>query len=364
MAQKTPLYDSHIELGGKMVDFAGWMMPVTYQNTLKEEHKNVRENVGLFDVSHMGEIRLKGDDALRTVEHLTTNDVASLSEGEAQYSLMCNEKGGVVDDLIVYCLKKNADYLLCVNASNTEKDFNWVFKNNLGAEVVNESDRWAQIAVQGPKAYELVERVFSGFKASQLDSFHFLNTSYRYENCLIAKTGYTGEKGFEIFIEKKEGLDLWNDLLETGKSLGALPIGLGARDTLRTEMKYSLYGNEINDQTYPHEAGLNWVVKANKKDFIGKDAILLAKEQGYQHKLVGFKLKERGIPRSSYLLFSKDDQEIGWVTSGTLSPSLNESIGIGYIKPDFAKTGTEFNVQIRGKLVSAEVVKTPFVNPN
>lgn len=364
MPQKTPLYQAHIELGGKMVDFAGWMMPVNYQQTLKEEHVNVRSNVGLFDVSHMGEIRIKGSEALRTVENLTTNYVGGLFDGEAQYSLMCNEQGGVVDDLIVYCVKKNEDYLLCVNASNTEKDFEWIYDHNLGAEIINESDSWAQIAVQGPKAYELVEKVIPGFRSDKLASFCFLDTQYAGEQCMIAKTGYTGEKGFEIFVDKKVGQDLWYDLLAKGKNLGVLPIGLGARDTLRTEMKYSLYGHEITDETFPHEAGLNWVVKADKKDFIGKNAILLAKEQGYRHKLVGFKLKGRGIPRQSYLLFSGDDQEIGWVTSGTLSPSLNESIGIGYIKPEFAKIGSIFNVQIRGKFIPAEVVKTPFVKPN
>ncbi len=359
---KTALYQEHLSLGGKMVSFAGWSMPVEYPSGLRVEHANVRSKVGLFDVSHMGEFRVQGPEALKTVEHLTTNFVAGLEKNQAQYSLLCNEQGGVVDDLIVYCLEEGTDYLLCVNASNRHKDFEWVVKNNLGAEISDISDLWSQIAVQGPNAYELVEKVYPGFQSSSLKNFELLQTSFEGSSCIIAKTGYTGEAGFEIFIENEKAVQLWQALLEKGQGLGVLPIGLGARDSLRTEMKYSLYGHEIDDTTLPHEAGLNWVVKATKKDFIGKAAILEAKELGFSKKLVGFKMKGRGIPRQSYLLFSFDNQEIGWVTSGTMSPTLNEAIGIAYIKPEFAPVGSEFNVQIRGKNIAAEVVKTPFVN--
>jgi len=362
--KRTPLYDEHIKLNARMVDFAGWSMPVQYEQGLRYEHDSVRNHVGLFDVSHMGEIRVKGENALKTVEHLTSNYVEGLTKGKAQYSLLCNKNGGVVDDLIVYCIEPGTDYLLCVNASNREKDFNWVFENNLGAEISDEGNFWGQIAVQGPNAYELVERIFKNFKSSDLKNFEFLPTTYNSVQCIIAKTGYTGEKGFELFVDKKEAAKLWSELLDKGKDLNVTPVGLGARDTLRTEMKYSLYGHEIDDTTFPHEAALSWVVKAGKKDFIGKEPILEAKEKGYTKKLVGFKLIGRGIARQSYLLFSPDNQEIGVVTSGTMSPTLNEAIGIGFIKPEFAKIGSEFNVQIRGKLVSAVVVETPFVKPS
>ena len=251
-----------------------------------------------------------------------------------------------------------------MNASNAQKDYDWVYENAHGVEVIDEGDKWGQIAVQGPNAFELVERVISGFKSSSLENFEFGLTFYKGAECMIAKTGYTGEDGFEIFIDREACVALWQDLISKGQDLSVQPVGLGARDTLRTEMKYCLYGHEIDDTTFPHEARLNWVVKAGKKDFIGKEAILAAKETGYEKKLVGFKLKDRGIPRQSYLLFSFDNEEIGWVTSGTMSPTLNEAIGIGYVKPEFAKIGSEFNVQIRSKFVPVEVVKTPFVEKN
>ncbi|UOE99804.1 glycine cleavage system aminomethyltransferase GcvT [Bdellovibrio reynosensis] len=357
--KKTPLADTHVNLGARMVDFAGWYMPVQYVG-LREEHDNVRKNVGLFDVSHMGEVRVKGPKALETLEWLTTNDVAKLNDGEAQYSLLPNDQGGLVDDIIVYCLKKNEDYLVCVNASNKDKDFAWMNKHNNGADLVDESDLWGQIAIQGPKALELCDRVF-GFKVSEMKPFHLQHGTFQNHKIMVATTGYTGEKGCEVFVEAGGTVALWNELLEKGKDLGVMAIGLGARDTLRTEVKYSLYGHEIDDTTNPYEAGLGWVIKPAKKDFMGKVLIVGKKEAGLTKSLIGFKMLEKGIPRQGYSLFSFDNKEIGKVTSGTHSPTLDEPIGIAYIDLAYAKEGTEFHLDIRGRKVKAVVVKTPFV---
>ena len=357
--KKTPLAETHQAQGARMVDFAGWYMPVQYLG-LREEHDNVRKNVGLFDVSHMGEVRFKGPKALETLE-LTTNDVAKLNDGEAQYSLLPNDQGGLVDDVIVYCLKKNEDYLVCVNASNADKDFAWMVKNNKGADITNESDKWGQIAIQGPKALELCDRVFP-FKVSEMKPFTVQSGKFGNFNIMVATTGYTGEKGCEVFVEAAGTVSLWNTLLEKGKDLGTMPIGLGARDTLRTEMKYSLYGHEIDDTTNPYEAGLGWVIKPAKKDFIGKAIIVGKKEAGLQRNLVGFKMLEKGIPRQGYSLFSFDNKEIGKVTSGTHSPTLDEPIGIAFMDVALAKEGTEFHLDIRGRKVKAVVCKTPFIS--
>lgn len=359
--QKTPLCDEHIKAGARMVDFAGWYMPIQYKG-IREEHDNVRKNVGLFDVSHMGEVRIKGPKALETVQWLTTNDVAKLEPGEAQYSLLPNETGGLVDDLIVYCIKKNEEYFLCVNASNKDKDFEYMKKHNRGAEITDESKDWAQIAVQGPKALALVEKAVK-LAATSMKPFTFLTGSFEGAEIIVASTGYTGEKGVEIFVPPTKAAALWRKLLEDGQDMGVMPIGLGARDTLRTEMKYSLYGHEIDDTTNPYEAGLGWVIKPAKKDFIGKTPIVSYKEAGLKQQLVGFMMNDKGIPRQGYALFSFDNKEIGRVTSGTVSPSLNEPIGIGYITVDHAAIGTEFLVDIRGRKAKAKVVATPFVKP-
>ena len=352
---KTPLVSEHEKLGARMVDFAGWYMPVQYKG-LMEEHRAVRENVGLFDVSHMGEVRVQGPKALSTLEWLTTNDVEKLNDGEAQYSLLPNDKGGLVDDIIVYCLKKNEDYLVCVNASNKDKDFEWMKKNNKGATLIDESINWGQIAIQGPKALELCDRVFS-FKVSEMKPFHIRTGKFEGYTIMVATTGYTGEKGCEVFVESLGTAKLWETLLEKGQDLGVQPIGLGARDTLRTEMKYSLYGHEIDDTTNPYEAGLGWVIKPVKKDFMGKALIVGKKEKGLEKALIGFKMLEKGIPRQGYTLFGFDNKEAGKVTSGTHSPSLNEPIGIGYIDKQYAAEGTEILVDIRGRKVKAKVCK-------
>ncbi len=358
--KKTSLAEIHEKLNARMVDFAGWYMPVQYTG-LREEHDNVRTNVGLFDVSHMGEIRFKGPKALESLQWLTTNDVAKLNSGEAQYSLLPNDHGGLVDDIIVYCLTKDSDYLVCVNASNKDKDFAWMTKHNKGADVTDESDLWGQIAIQGPKALSLCDRVF-GFKVSEMKTFNIHSGTFKGHKILVATTGYTGEKGCEIFIETAGTADLWNTLLEQGQDLGVKPIGLGARDTLRTEMKYSLYGHEIDDTTNPYEAGLGWVIKPDQKDFMNKAQILGIKTAGLTKKLIGFKMLDKGIPRQGYGLFSFDNKEIGKVTSGTHSPTLDEPIGIAYIDVAHAQEGTEFLLDIRGRKVKAVVVKTPFIS--
>ena len=360
-SQKTPLYDEHVKLGARMVDFAGWVMPIQYEG-LKEEHFSTRNNIGLFDVSHMGEIRVKGPKAVETLQWLTTNDVSKLEKGQAQYALLPNDQGGLVDDIFVYCLDKNSDYLVCVNASNTDKDFAWMNKHNKGADLINESTSWGQIAIQGPKAIELCNAVFQlpgSEKISAMNRNEIKTATFHNYKIMIATTGYTGEKGCEVFIEAAGTVKLWNALL--ANPLNAKPIGLGARDTLRTEMKYSLYGHEIDDTTNPYEAGLGWAMKPAAKDFMNKAAIVAAKENGLKKKLIGFKMRDRGIPRQGYEIKTADGQKIGWVTSGTHSPTLDEPIGIAYVESSKSGENSEFFVDIRGKLVKACVVKTPFV---
>lgn len=351
-ALKTPLYPSHIELGAKMVEFAGWSMPIQYEG-IKEEHLHVRSRIGLFDVSHMGEIRVRGPKALETLQYLSTNDVSRLQSGEAQYSLLPNEQGGLVDDIIIYCLERDRDYLVCVNAANTAKDWDWMQNHNRGADMTNESSFWAQIAVQGPLALSLLDQV-TGLPVSKLAPFQFL----AWNHCWVARTGYTGEEGGEIFVPAGEALSLWKKLLGFPE---VKPIGLGARDTLRTEMKYSLYGHEIDDQSNPYSAGLGWVVKPAAKDFLGKTKILEQKNRGLKQALVGFKMREKGIPRQGYSLCSPQGEAFGICTSGTLSPSLNEAIGIGYVPKEFSPAGSEIIVDIRGRKAPAVVVQTPFV---
>ncbi len=353
--KKTPLAETHEKLGARMVEFAGWWMPVQYVGVI-EEHKAVRESVGLFDVSHMGEVFVRGSKSLETLQWLTSNDVSKLENGDAQYSLLTNPQGGMVDDIIVYCLEKNQNYLVCVNASNVEKDFEWMKKNNLGAIIENESMKWSQIAIQGPKAVELTQRVL-GNKVAEISTFKFaiMNSDW-----IVARTGYTGEDGFEVFLPNDKAVEFWKALMEKGKDLNVQAIGLGARDTLRLEMKYSLYGHEITDDTNALEAGLGWVVKPAKGDFIGKQAIEAKRANGLAKKLIGFKMVDKGIPRQDYELFSFDNQSIGRVTSGTMSPSSREPIGIAYIAAHLAAEGQEFFVNIRGRNAKAVVVKTPF----
>lgn len=356
MAKKTPIYDSHVRLGAKMVDFAGWQMPVQYEG-IREEHHQVRTAIGLFDVSHMGEIRVRGKESLSTLQWLTTNDVAKLKAGQAQYSLFPNPSGGIVDDLIVYCLKPGEDYLLCVNAANTDKDFAFVTENNKGATIENESAKWGQIAIQGPQAVAAIE-AFTKTPFAKCPSFEFLEWNWKGQTCYIARTGYTGEDGAEIFVPWSATEDLWNEFLKATPAAKA--IGLGARDTLRTEMKYPLYGQDISDLTYPYEAGLGWVVKPDKGDFLGKGEMLAVKKSGLTKKLVGLEVQGKGIARPGYPVFSIDSSEIGVVTSGTFSPSLNKAIAIAYVAIGNSELGTNVLIQMRNKMIEAEIVKTPF----
>jgi aminomethyltransferase len=397
--RKTPLCSEHEAAGAKMVDFAGWYMPVQYKG-IKEEHHAVRTAVGLFDVSHMGEIFVRGPKALESLQWMTTNDVSVLKKGEAQYSLFPNKTGGIVDDLIVYCIEPGEEYLLCVNASNVEKDYAFVCEQNRGADIKNESDEWAQIAVQGPRADELLDIIYGYEKAglgssassgsssaassnqnlsnllnanpgsrpiSKMAAFTHQTLNFENSPTIVARTGYTGEKGAEIFVRPKVAAKLWQTLLAKGTTLGVAPIGLGARDSLRTEMKYSLYGHEIDDTTGPYEAGLGWVVKPKAKDFLSKNLILAAKDAGLKRKLVGLKLLDRGIPRQGMKILAPhfDNQaaprEIGVVTSGTQAPSTGESIGIAYVDREFSEVGCEIAVDVRGRAAKAQVVKTPFV---
>ncbi|MGE3975706.1 MAG: glycine cleavage system aminomethyltransferase GcvT [Bdellovibrionales bacterium] len=358
--KRTLLFEEHVNAGAKIVPFAGYEMPVEYEG-LRAEHNAVRTAVGLFDVSHMGEIWFRGPKALESLQWLTTNDVSKLKPGMAHYSLLPNDKGGLVDDIIIYCTKEQ-EYMVCVNAANIEKDEKWMRAHNKGAEIKDESGDWSQIAIQGPKARELTSKIL-GSALSSLGYFKFLDTQFQGARALVACTGYTGEDGFEVFIENKGAVALWRELLKVGAPLGVKPIGLGARDTLRTEMKYSLYGHEITDETNPIEAGLGWVVKPQKGDFIGKSLMVATQEKGPSQKLVGFKMVDKGIARGEYAVLSATKQKIGVVTSGTLSPSLNEAIGIAYVPTAQSVEGTELWIDIRGRPAKAVVVKTPFVNP-
>lgn len=360
MEKKTYLYDEHILAGAKLVPFAGWLLPIQY-NGLQEEHLCVRNKAGLFDVSHMGEIRIKGPGSLEFLESVTTNKVSTLKENQAQYNLLPNFEGGIVDDIYIYCLKPQEDYLICVNAANDEKDWKWLNQHNHPqCELIWESSLWSQIAVQGPQAKDLlghsIHPHISSLKKNEVFSF-----DWKGFKTIFASSGYTGEEGGEIFIENNGVVELWKTLLKPYDTLQAQPCGLGARDTLRTEMGYPLYGNELNDSLNPLAAGLSWVIKSNEKDFIGKDKILENKQKGLSFLLIGLEMAEKTIPRSGYEVFSITNEKIGWVTSGTFSPSLQKGIAMAYVAPPFATINQEILVSIRNKKHMAKVVKRPFI---
>ena len=353
--KKTAFYDIHKKLNGKLVEFAGYYMPVQYAGIISE-HKRVRETVGLFDVSHMGEFYVSGKNALEFLQKITINDVASLQVNQVQYSAMCYEDGGIVDDLLVYRLKDQ--YMVVVNASNIDKDFAWMQKNLLpDVKLVNKSDDYSLLALQGPDA----EKTLAKITDADLDiPFYWLtNGSVAGVEMMISRTGYTGEPGFELCFLKENSEKVWNALIDAGKEFNIEPIGLGARDTLRLEMKYCLYGNDIDNTTNPIEAGLGWITKVDKGDFIGKPVIVDAKENGISRKLVGFEVEGKAFPRHGYKIFS-GEQEIGEVTSGTFSPMLEKGIGTGYVKTEFAKFETPIEIEIRRQKVPAKVVRTPF----
>ncbi|MFD1316161.1 glycine cleavage system aminomethyltransferase GcvT [Namhaeicola litoreus] len=356
--KKIQLNQIHESLGAKMVPFAGYLMPVQYEG-VNLEHEMVRNGVGVFDVSHMGEFLVEGKNALDLIQYVTSNDASKLQIGDAQYSCMPNDKGGIVDDLIVYRVKENT-YLLVVNASNIEKDWNWINeKNSFGAELKNLSDHYSLLAIQGPKAIEAMQSLTSIDLAS-IPFYKFKIGDFAgIEHVIISATGYTGSGGFEIYCKNEEVEKVWKKVFEAGKEFDIKPIGLAARDTLRLEMGYCLYGNDIDDTTSPIEAGLGWITKFSK-EFVNSKALLEQKEQGVTKKLVAFELLERGIPRKDYELVDGKGQEIGRVTSGTMSPSLKKGIGMGYIASENAKMGETIFVRIRNNNVPAQIVKLPF----
>ncbi|HSM91714.1 MAG TPA: glycine cleavage system aminomethyltransferase GcvT [Anaeromyxobacteraceae bacterium] len=357
MALRTPLYDTHVEAGARIVDFAGWEMPVQYAGIL-EEHEAVRTRAGLFDVSHMGEVVLRGPRAADALGRLFTNDLRRLVDGQAQYGCLCRPTGGIVDDVIVY-RRAAEDWLVCVNAGNRQKDFEWLRAGEgPGVTVANESDDWAQLALQGPKAAAIVQRL-TRTDLSKVQTFHFVPAEVAGVPCIAARTGYTGEDGFELFCPADRAAGLWGALLDAGKGEGAIPCGLGARDSLRLESAYRLYGSDMDDETTPLEAGLAWVVKLDKGDFVGREALLAQKARGLGRRLVGFTLTDRGIPRHGYPVL-RDGVTAGVVTSGTLSPTLKIPVGLAYVPAELAAEGATFAVGIRGRAVAARVVKTPF----
>lgn len=361
MTKRTPLYEEHLKLGAKMVEFAGYEMPVQYSGVV-EEHLAVRNQAGLFDVSHMGEFEFLGPEALSLLNYLTANDVGKLTDGKAQYSLLLNEKGGVVDDILLYRIHEE-HFMMVVNAANIEKDFRWVLKNQpAGAkiEINNISDPVCLLALQGPLALQIL-RPLTKNPLDAIKPFHFfIGPVAGEENCIVARTGYTGEDGFEILCKANTARPIWQALLEKGKPLGLKPTGLGARDTLRLEARLSLYGHEITEETNPLEAGLGWVVKLEKENFIGKEALLKIKQEGLQRTIVGFKMVDKGIPRHGFTICSSNKEPVGGVTSGTFSPTLEEGIGLGYVPLSLSQIGTKFYIDIRGKYKLAEVVQTPF----
>jgi aminomethyltransferase len=356
--KNTALTDVHIALGAKMVPFAGYNMPVQYEG-VNAEHETVRKGVGVFDVSHMGEFFLRGKHALDLIQLVTSNDASVLTDGRAQYSCMPNDKGGIVDDLLVY---KIADehYMLVVNASNIEKDWAWISKHNtFGVEMENASDAYSLLAIQGPKALEALQPL-TPVNLSEIAYYHFTIGEFAgIKDVIISATGYTGAGGVEIYVKNKDIRHVWEKVFEAGKAFGIKPIGLGARDTLRLEMGFCLYGNDIDDTTSPLEAGLGWITKFTK-DFVNSTTLKLQKEQGVSRKLVAFEMQEKAIPRHGYDIVDEKGVVIGKVTSGTMSPSLGKGIGLGYVPVAYAKVGSTIWVQIRKNQVPATVVKLPF----
>jgi aminomethyltransferase len=357
---KTVFNARHFQLGARMVEFAGYEMPLEYAG-INAEHLSVRESAGLFDVSHMGEIWVKGPNSRKLLDHVCSNDPGLLTVGKAQYTCFPNGKGGIVDDLIVHQFDEEK-YMLVVNASNIQKDWNWLnSQNRFGAVLENASPRISQLALQGPNALNILKKL-TGIELDDLKYFTFVTGEVAgIRNVIIAATGYTGSGGFELYLDDPEPLRLWDGIMEAGRDYDLKPIGLAARDTLRLEMGYCLYGNDINDETSPIEAGLGWITKFNtNRNFIDRDLLLEQKNKGTTRKLVGFEMTERGIPRQHYKLFNSEGGEIGEVTSGTMSPSLKTGVGMAYVQSAYTAPGTEIKVGIRDKMIAAKVVKMPF----
>ncbi|MGY5353209.1 glycine cleavage system aminomethyltransferase GcvT [Wenyingzhuangia sp. IMCC45533] len=356
--KNTALTHIHEKLGAKMVPFAGFNMPVQYEG-VKAEHHTVRSAVGVFDVSHMGEFLLEGPKALDLIQKVSSNDASKLNVGDAQYACLPNDTNGIVDDLLIYRIKEEL-YLLVVNASNIEKDWDWISKHNdLGVSMKNISDVYSLLAIQGPKTTEALQSLTS-VDLSSIPFYKFVVGDFAgIENVIISATGYTGAGGFEIYCKNDEVEQIWEKVFEIGEPYGIKPIGLAARDTLRLEMGYCLYGNDINDTTSPIEAGLGWVTKFNK-DFVNKKNLLSQKEKGVTKKLIGFEIIDKGIARHDYPIVDADGNSIGVVTSGTMSPSLNKAIGLGYVETEFSKLGSEIFIQVRKKALKAKVTRLPF----
>jgi aminomethyltransferase len=359
MPRRTPLFEAHQNLGAKLVDFAGWEMPVQYESVIAE-HQAVRTAAGLFDVSHMGEVEFRGKGALEAANGLISNDLARCADGQAVYAGLLNDEGGFVDDVVAYRFSPER-ILICVNAANRDKDFQWMSSHAKGVAPDNRSDAYAQLALQGPKAASILKRL-TPVELDGIKTYRFSEGPVANVPCIISRTGYTGEDGFELYCAQEAASKLWFALLDEGKPDGLKPAGLGARDSLRTEMKYALYGNDIDDVHTPLEAGLGWVVKLDKAAFVGKAALERQKAAGVKRRLVGFELVESGIPRHGYPVL-KDGQRVGDVTSGTMGPSVKKPIGMGYVPAELAAEGSTFHVEIRGRPVAAKVVKTPFWRP-
>ena len=359
--KQTPFTQKHIELGAKMAEFAGFNMPISYSG-INDEHAAVRRNAGVFDVSHMGEFMLKGEHALALIQRVTSNDASKLTAGKAQYSCLPNEEGGIVDDLLIYCIEENKTYMLVVNAGNIDKDWNWLAKYNAGdVEMHNISDKTGLLAVQGPNATKILQPL-TEMDILNLKYYTFVKGRFAgVDNVLVSATGYTGAGGVEIYFEDKDdnAEKIWNAIFEAGTPQGLKPVGLGARDTLRLEMGYCLYGNDIDDTTSPLEAGLSWITKFTK-EFTAKDILKRQKEEGVKRKLVGFEMVDRGIPRHNYEICDAEGKRIGYVTSGTQAPSLQKAIGLGYVHIDHADEGSAIFIKVRDKMLQAKVVKVPF----
>lgn len=359
--KQTPFTQRHIDLGAKMAPFAGYNMPISYSG-INDEHHAVRNNAGIFDVSHMGEFMLKGDKALDLIQRVTTNDASKLTAGKAQYSCMPNEEGGIVDDLIIYCIEPGNVYMIVVNASNIEKDWNWISKyNHDNVEMQNISDRTCLLAIQGPNATKLLQPL-TGIDILNMKYYTFEKGEFAgVKNVLISATGYTGAGGVEIYFEDKDNAAniIWEAIFKAGEAYGLKPVGLGARDTLRLEMGYCLYGNDIDDSTSPLEAGLGWITKFTK-EFTARNILEAQKQEGVSRKLVGFEMIEKGIPRHDYIITDFSGTPIGKVTSGTQSPSLNKAIGLGYVAKGFNSIDQDIYIKVRDKLLKAKVVKLPF----
>jgi aminomethyltransferase len=367
MSKKTPFYSIHEQAGAKLVDFAGYQMPVQY-NGIKVEHNAVREAVGIFDVSHMGEFYISGPEALDLIQYVTVNDASKLVEGKAQYTCMCYDDGGIVDDLIVYKLFDDNGYIVVVNASNIEKDFNWIADNNsFDADIHNQSDDTCLLAIQGPKSVETLQRL-TDLNLSDIGFYSFkMGDLAGLGEVVFSATGYTGEKGFELYFDKGrvDPEKVWNAIMEAGKGFGIEPCGLGARDTLRLEMGFALYGNDISKDTHPLEARLGWITKFDKGDFIAKDILQRKKEAGLNRQLVGFVVEgERNIPRKGYEIQNDAGEAIGEVTSGTMSITLGTGIGMGYVAKEYAAEGTDIQISIRKKTAPATVTRPPFIKKN